>query len=146
MYGGRAVETGTVDEIFYASRHPYTLGLLASLPRVDDDETSGRLYRIKGQPPSLVFLPSGCAFHPRCDFAQLPAPCATVVPALRIVQHEYATHMSACHFAETLVDTSVAALHAEPGAELEMMEDAAAPLAAELAAVESLSKPTEGEA
>ena len=70
MYAGRPVETGTVDEIFYASRHPYTLGLLASLPRLDLGDSSERLYRIKGQPPSLIFLPSGCAFHPRCDYAQ----------------------------------------------------------------------------
>jgi peptide/nickel transport system ATP-binding protein len=145
MYGGRAVETGTVDEIFYASRHPYTLGLLASLPRVDGEETASRLYRIKGQPPSLIFLPTGCAFHPRCDFAQVPAPCTTEVPLLLIVQHEFSTHMSACHFAETLVDTA-AALHAEPGAELDVIEDAFAPRAAEVAAVELLSKPAEGEA
>jgi oligopeptide/dipeptide ABC transporter ATP-binding protein len=144
MYGGRAVETGTVDEIFYASRHPYALGLLASLPRVDADDDS-RLYRIKGQPPSLIFLPSGCAFHPRCDYAKLPAPCATEVPVLRVVQHEYGTHMSACHLAETLIGTSAEALHAEPGAELAAGEDAAAPRAAEVAAVELLSKPAEGQ-
>jgi oligopeptide/dipeptide ABC transporter ATP-binding protein len=143
MYGGRAVETGTVDEIFYASRHPYTLGLLASLPRVDAEDRSTRLYRIKGQPPSLIFLPPGCAFHPRCDYAQLPAPCATERPDLRIVQHEFATHMSACHFAETLADTSPESLHAEPGAELAVLEDAAAPLATEAAAVNLLSKPAD---
>ena len=80
MYAGRPVETGTVDEIFYASRHPYTLGLLASLPRLDTGERSERLYRIKGQPPSLIFVPSGCPFHPRCDYAQLPEPCATERP------------------------------------------------------------------
>ncbi len=143
MYGGRAVETGSVDEIFYASRHPYTLGLLASLPRVDADDRSARLYRIKGQPPSLIFLPPGCAFHPRCEYAHLPAPCSTEVPALRIVQHEFATHMSACHFAETLADVSPDSLAAEPGAELDGAEDPAAPLAGEAAAVELLSRPAD---
>jgi oligopeptide/dipeptide ABC transporter ATP-binding protein len=145
MYAGRPVETGTVDEIFYASRHPYTLGLLASLPRLDAGEKSERLYRIKGQPPSLIFVPSGCAFHPRCDFAHLPDPCATAQPEFRIIQHEYATHMSACHFAETLVDASPAELHAAVGAEFEVTEDAAGLGSAEVAAVEKLSTPSEGE-
>ncbi len=69
MYAGRPVEVGSVDEIFYQSRHPYTRGLLGSLPRLDGQSRRRRLYRIKGQPPSLIHLPSGCAFHPRCDFA-----------------------------------------------------------------------------
>src|SRR5204862_3121157 len=70
MYAGKPVETGTVDEIFYQSRHPYTLGLLASLPRLDQETRDERLHRIKGQPPSLIFVPPGCSFHPRCEYAR----------------------------------------------------------------------------
>ncbi len=101
MYAGRAVETGTVDEIFYSPQHPYTLGLLASLPRLDEDSRRVRLHRIKGQPPSLVHVPSGCAFHPRCQFARLPAPCSTEVPALRAIDD--LDHVAACHFSEDVV-------------------------------------------
>ena len=66
MYGGRCVETGTVDELFYEPRHPYTLGLLHSTPHVA--KRAQRLDPIQGLPPSLERLPSGCAFHPRCAF------------------------------------------------------------------------------
>jgi peptide/nickel transport system ATP-binding protein len=69
MYAGRQAEIGTVDEIFYEPRHPYTLSLLASLPRVDRGSRGERLYRIKGQPPSLIRVPPGCPFHPRCPLA-----------------------------------------------------------------------------
>jgi len=70
MYAGRPVEIGTSDEIFYKPRHPYTEGLLASLPRLDRRAGSDRLHRIKGQPPSLVLLPPGCSFNPRCPHAK----------------------------------------------------------------------------
>jgi peptide/nickel transport system ATP-binding protein len=68
MYAGRAVETGAVDEVYSHPRMPYTLGLLASVPRID---TGGRqsLIPIEGQPPSMVDLPSGCPFTPRCPLA-----------------------------------------------------------------------------
>ena len=66
MYGGRAVEKGAVDELFYDPRHPYTLGLLHSTPHVD--VRARRLDPIQGLPPSLEHLPRGCAFHPRCAF------------------------------------------------------------------------------
>ena len=67
MYAGRAVETGTVDDLFYGPKHPYTFGLLHSTPHV---ENSGqRLRPILGLPPSLEHLPPGCAFNPRCSFA-----------------------------------------------------------------------------
>jgi oligopeptide/dipeptide ABC transporter ATP-binding protein len=100
MYAGRPVEVGDVDTIFYQSKHPYTRGLLASLPRLDQGDKDDRLYRIKGQPPSLIFVPPGCAFHPRCEHAQLPSPCSTDVPALREV-HSIG-HLSACHLADEL--------------------------------------------
>ena len=64
MYAGRFVEEAAVDDLFARPRHPYTLGLLKSIPRLDTaDET---LTPIRGQPPDLIHLPSGCAFNPRC--------------------------------------------------------------------------------
>jgi len=104
MYGGRQVETGTVDQIFYNPRHPYTRGLLGSLPRLDRRYGNERLARIKGQPPSLIFLPSGCAFHPRCRYADLRGLCVTDRPEFHELGDE---HRSACHFAETLDDRPV---------------------------------------
>jgi len=67
MYGGRAVERGPVDDLFYDPRHPYTLGLLHSTPHVA--KRAARLDPIKGAPPSLEHLPKGCSFNPRCAFA-----------------------------------------------------------------------------
>ena len=101
MYAGRVVETGTVRQVFRHPEHPYTLGLLASLPRL----TAGggrRLARIPGQPPSLIDVPHGCAFHPRCPYAQLPDPCADAEPGLRSTSAP--DHEAACHFAGALVD------------------------------------------
>ncbi len=109
MYAGRQVELGTVDEIFYDPRHPYTRGLLASLPRVDGTRGT-RLHRIEGQPPSLIFVPPGCAFHPRCPHAQLPDPCATKRPELHALT---GLHVSACHFAEELPAMSTEDLAAD---------------------------------
>ena len=68
MYAGRFVEKATVDDLFARPRHPYTLGLLESIPRLDEAATA-RLTPIEGQPPDLVDLPAGCAFQPRCRFA-----------------------------------------------------------------------------
>jgi oligopeptide/dipeptide ABC transporter ATP-binding protein len=100
MYAGREAEMGSVDDIFYRSRHPYTLGLLASLPRLDrSGARNERLHQIEGQPPSLIFVPSGCPFHPRCPLAELPDPCSTQRPDLHEVKPG---HASACHFAEQL--------------------------------------------
>jgi oligopeptide/dipeptide ABC transporter ATP-binding protein len=99
MYAGRPVEQASVDELFYDSKHPYTRGLIGSLPRIDGVE--GRLMRIKGQPPSLLHPPPGCAFHPRCEHAQLPTPCADTRPELFSVGPK---HLSACHFAASLPD------------------------------------------
>jgi len=107
MYAGRPIEVGTTDEIFYETRHPYTLGLLASLPRLDDlgDEP---LVPIVGSPPSLIRKPSGCAFHPRCRFARVPGNCDSDDPALRLVAGD--AHMAACHYAEDLADVTVESL------------------------------------
>jgi oligopeptide/dipeptide ABC transporter ATP-binding protein len=66
MYGGNLVEYGTANQIFATPKMPYTQGLLASLPRLDESEHQ-RLVPIKGQPPNLLNLPRGCAFAPRCE-------------------------------------------------------------------------------
>src|SRR3546814_7110083 len=70
MYAGRQAELGTVDEVFYESRHPYTLGLIGSIPRLDNDNDEP-LIPIPGSPPSLINRPSGCPFHPRCAFREV---------------------------------------------------------------------------
>jgi len=107
MYAGRGVELGTTREVFYEPRHPYTLGLLASLPRLDDvgDEP---LLPIAGSPPSLIRKPTGCAFHPRCRFARVPGLCDSEDPALRLVAGD--AHMSACHYAEELAEVTIESL------------------------------------
>jgi oligopeptide/dipeptide ABC transporter ATP-binding protein len=73
MYGGRIVESGTLDQIFYDPQHPYTWGLLGSIARLDRPR-SARLAQIKGQPPSLISPPEGCHFRPRCphEFSKCP--------------------------------------------------------------------------
>jgi oligopeptide transport system ATP-binding protein len=92
MYGGKQVEYGCADDIFYRPLHPYTWGLLDSLPRHDISE-KGELCPINGQPPSLIDIHKGCAFHPRCPYAK--DICKTEVPALKEIQPG---HSSACHF------------------------------------------------
>jgi peptide/nickel transport system ATP-binding protein len=82
MYGGKAVEYAAATEVFQRPEHPYTWGLLGSMPRMDRDVRE-RLIPIKGSPPSLITLPPGCAFHPRCPYSEMNGiPCRTVVPAL----------------------------------------------------------------
>jgi oligopeptide/dipeptide ABC transporter ATP-binding protein len=97
MYAGKPVEIGTVDEIFYTPRMPYTLGLLGSLPRLDATDTE-RLTPIVGSPPSLINLLPGCPFAPRCPLRQ-PI-CDVEEPELRPTTS--ATHVAACHFSEQL--------------------------------------------
>jgi oligopeptide/dipeptide ABC transporter ATP-binding protein len=111
MYAGRQAEIGTVEDAFYRPRHPYTLGLLASLPRIDQGGKEDRLYRITGQPPSLIAIPSGCAFHPRCFQARLPEPCAGERPELFAVEGD-AGHRAACHFADDLAEVTAERLRA----------------------------------
>jgi len=72
MYAGRAVEYGSAIDVFGHPEHPYTWGLLGSMPRVDRAATE-RLISIQGNPPSLINLPSGCSFHPRCPYEPLTA-------------------------------------------------------------------------
>ncbi len=80
MYGGRIVENATVRDVFYNPRHPYTLGLLKSSPRLDDERTDD-LITIQGQPPNLQDLPPGCAFSDRCPVSE--ARCLSERPVLR---------------------------------------------------------------
>jgi len=82
MYAGRVVETGSVRDIFYRPQHPYTLGLLRSMPRIDEHGAT-QLTAIPGQPPNLQALPSGCAYQQRCPFAF--ERCRADVPALRSI-------------------------------------------------------------
>jgi oligopeptide/dipeptide ABC transporter ATP-binding protein len=89
MYAGRVVERAPVHALFDMPQHPYTVGLLGAIPRLDLEQT--RLVSIEGQVPSPAQPLSGCSFVPRCPFAQ-PA-CSNQVPALREVGH---AHFSAC--------------------------------------------------
>ena len=111
MYAGSEVERGSVDEIFYESAHPYTTGLLGSLPKMNDPDSE--LRPIGGQPPSLINLPTGCAFHPRCPVAQIPSPCSEIVPVSQKLtaktEAPESEHRAACHFAQDLVDHARAA-------------------------------------
>ena len=100
MYGGRIVEEGDVHTIFATPRHPYTIGLMNSLPKLTEDEEW--LQPIPGQPPSLINRPSGCAFHPRCFLSQGRAPCREEVPVLVAMDDE--GHQAACHFADELIN------------------------------------------
>ncbi|TCJ15659.1 ABC transporter ATP-binding protein [Rubrobacter taiwanensis] len=90
MYGGRAVETGTTDDVFYDPLMPYTWSLLRSIPRLDK-AGEVRLLPIRGQPPSLIFLPPGCNFNPRCPFAK--DKCREVDPPL---EEKRPGHRAAC--------------------------------------------------
>jgi len=93
MYAGKPVEYGPSDEVFYNPLHPYTWGLLESLPRHDVDD-KGALCPINGQPPSLINLPPGCAFNPRCAYAR--PECLEAIPPLVEIENG---HSSACLFA-----------------------------------------------
>ena len=98
MYAGRVAEYGSGEDIFNRPGHPYTWGLLSSMPRLDRDRTA-RLIPIAGTPPSLIRVPAGCPFHPRCQYTGLTnGRCDTEVPPLRAVAslgHEAACHLTA---------------------------------------------------
>jgi oligopeptide transport system ATP-binding protein len=90
MYAGRLVESGPTDEIYADPKHPYTIGLLASVPRLDSDRKKS-LRVIQGLPPNLARLPGGCSFHPRCDYA-MPQ-CKEETPELEKIGEN---HLRAC--------------------------------------------------
>jgi oligopeptide/dipeptide ABC transporter ATP-binding protein len=98
MYAGRIVEMGDIYTIFATPRHPYTVGLMQSLPRLAADRDW--LRPIAGQPPSMLNMPPGCPFHPRCFLAQGRNTCRTVVPDLRRIDE--GAHLTRCHYAEEL--------------------------------------------
>jgi peptide/nickel transport system ATP-binding protein len=94
MYAGRMAEYGSAEDIFDDPGHPYTWGLLASMPRIDEARLD-RLVPIKGTPPSLINVPSGCPFHPRCRYAGFTdGRSQAEVPELRQVSPG---HLVACH-------------------------------------------------
>ena len=105
MYAGKLVETGTTEDVFYRPRMPYTLGLLGSLPRMDQ-ERHERLTPIKGSPPSLLNLPPGCPFTPRCPLAE--EICDHEEPAL--IEIPGTGHSAACHFRDRTANTDAAQL------------------------------------
>jgi peptide/nickel transport system ATP-binding protein len=95
MYAANVVEQANVDDLFNRPQHPYTWGLMGSLPRLEAD--TERLTQIPGQPPSLLRPPSGCRFHPRCPHVM--EICKTTVPELLPTQRDPA-HLQKCHLDE----------------------------------------------
>jgi peptide/nickel transport system ATP-binding protein len=94
MYAGKCVEYGSSQAVFRAPEHPYTWGLLSSVPRVDRERLE-RLVPIKGSPPSLINVPRGCAFHPRCPYEpRTEGLGSTVVPDLEPTS---GGHLVRCH-------------------------------------------------
>jgi len=91
LYAGKLVELGSVRDIFHKPLHPYTQGLLSSIIHLE----TTKLHSIEGSPPDLVAPPSGCRFHPRCQFAE--SICSEKVPPL--VEFEPG-HFAACHFGD----------------------------------------------
>ena len=105
MYAARVAEKGSVDHIFKRPHHPYTWGLLGSLPRLDAD--TDRLVQIQGQPPSLLNPPRGCRFNPRCPYVMNV--CKQEEPRLLPISNE-ADHLQACHLDEQTKDREAAKL------------------------------------
>ena len=105
MYAGRIVEHADVHDLYAKQGHPYTKGLIESIPRLDDK--GHQLATIRGRPPSLMRIPAGCPFHPRCPYRQDPR-CTTEIPT----EHDLnGIRTSRCHFAEEVLDGSIVATH-----------------------------------
>ena len=100
MYAARIQEEGEVHSLFHRPNHPYTWGLLGSLPRLNADLE--RLAQIPGQPPSLLFPPQGCRFHPRCSYV-MPI-CKQVEPELDSVAEADGVHRTRCHLDQDTKD------------------------------------------
>ncbi len=105
MYAANVVEQAEVHNLFNAPRHPYTWGLMGSLPRLETDVE--RLTQIPGQPPSLLRPPAGCRFHPRCPYVM--EVCKTTVPALKPTQAD-PDHLEKCHLDEETKEREAAKL------------------------------------
>lgn len=99
MYAGRIVETGPLQQVYDTPAHAYTRGLLDSIPSAGQGR--GRLTPIKGAPPNLLALPTGCAFSPRCPFAT--DLCRSQIPELRSPTGWQPGHLSACHRSEEVL-------------------------------------------
>jgi len=104
MYGGQVMEHGPVNDIFYHPCHPYTKGLLASIPRLDSEQKE--LFAIPGQPPNLLNITADCPFHPRCEHTH--EPCKNQRPALKPIN---SIHNVACFWAESSRNTHVKNTH-----------------------------------
>ncbi len=104
MYAAKIQEEGDVRDLFHRPNHPYTWGLLGSLPRLHQDVE--RLVQISGQPPSLLFPPAGCRFHPRCAYV-MPV-CRETEPDLLQVGGSQAAHRSRCHLDQETRDREAA--------------------------------------
>jgi len=113
MYAARVAEKGTVHELFTRPQHPYTWGLLGSLPRLDADVE--RLVQISGQPPSLLNPPRGCRFHPRCPYVM--SVCKTDEPPLSPSGGGHESHLNACHLDQETKDREAAKILAQTMAE-----------------------------
>jgi peptide/nickel transport system ATP-binding protein len=105
MYAANVVEQAEVHNLFNEPRHPYTWGLMGSLPRLEADVE--RLTQIPGQPPSLLRPPAGCRFHPRCPYVM--EVCKTTVPELKPTQRD-AEHLERCHLDEETKEREAAKL------------------------------------
>ncbi|MGH8665488.1 MAG: ABC transporter ATP-binding protein, partial [Burkholderiales bacterium] len=103
MYAGKIIERASARELYVHPRHPYTEGLLRSVPRLDEPRRS-KLAPIEGQPPDLTRLPQGCSFAPRCRYRE--ERCDQAAPALTALAGEW--HMSACWVAERLGEAEAA--------------------------------------
>ncbi|MDQ0643740.1 ABC transporter ATP-binding protein [Microbacterium murale] len=99
MYAGRIIETGGIRQVYDHPAHPYTRGLLDSIP--SNTSLGERLTPVVGSPPNLLALPSGCSFHPRCPFAT--ELCRTTSPVLRQPEGWSAGHLAACHRTEEVL-------------------------------------------
>ncbi len=99
MYAGEIVERASVQDVFLKPAHPYTLGLMGCVPRLDTTKATSYLRPIRGRVPSPKNLPSGCIFEPRCDYAR--EICRQVKPEIREIQ---AGHWARCFFAEEIIE------------------------------------------
>ena len=117
MYAAKVVEQANVDDLFNRPQHPYTWGLMGSLPRLDADVE--RLTQIPGQPPSLLRPPAGCRFNPRCPYVM--DVCKTTEPKLAGAGHD-AEHLQACHLDQETKDREAAKLLAATMAEAGVVE------------------------
>jgi oligopeptide/dipeptide ABC transporter ATP-binding protein len=110
MYAGKVVETASAKELYANPRHPYTIGLLKSVPRLDQGKKD-RLVPIEGAPPDLINPPKGCSFAPRCAYKI--EKCLTEEPPLMATGNE-ARHMSACWVMPTIETPVASANGVEP--------------------------------